>query len=268
MPAPTVDLCTAAPTGTVVACSRDASGTPSQTGYFDVRLPDGSHVYTCATSWSPDPQGGGYYSDAPDAFMSDPQSCCGGAPTPVTTPPTEIAAVGGMTALHGPREVKPQESATPAAGPLRQNPYAVVVRDKSGGAAYLAALANWQTWSTDGQPHPGNDGTGQYYFAGLGVNFVLFETPDGRPVLVIGPEVSTTSNGKSPLGHPTLGGCSSGGGTPVALMGGEIIGSTIDNRSGRFNHDPSVMAETLGEVAKLFNCYGIPITDTTYYPPK
>jgi hypothetical protein len=267
MPAPAVDLCTAAPTGTVVACSHDASGTPSQDGYLDITLPDESHVYTCATSWTSDSKGGGYYFNAPDAFMSDPQSCCGSAPTPVASPPTAAPVVGGMRALHGPKEIKPQESAKPGAGPLRANPFTVVVRDRDGAAAYAAALANWQAWSTDGKPHPGNDGTGKYYFAGLGVNFVLVETPDGRPMLVIGPEVSTTSNGKSPLGHPTLGGCATGGGAPLALMGGEIAGQTIDNRSGRFDHDPTITPDTLGEVAKLFNCYGITVTGTTYYPP-
>jgi hypothetical protein len=268
MPAPAVDLCTAVPTGNVVACSHDSNGGPSQNGYLDIALPGGSHVYTCATTWTNDTQGGGYWINAPDAFMSDPQSCCGGAPTPVESPPTAAPSVGGMSALHGPREIKPQESTNPGAGPLRQNPFAVIVRDRDGAAAYAAALANWQAWSTDGKPHPGNDGTGKYYFAGLGVNFVLVETPDGRPMLVIGPEVSTTANGKSPLGHPTLGGCATGGGAPLALMGGEIVGDTIDNRSGRFNHDPTETADTLAEVAKLFNCYGISINATNYVAPK
>ena len=268
LPAPAVDLCTAAPTGTVVACSHDAKGTPSQDGYLDITLPGGSHVYTCATSWTSDTKGGGYYFNAPDAFMSDPMSCCGGAATPVESPPTVMPVVAGMKALHGPLEIKPQESAKPGAGLLRRNPFEVVVRDHDGAAAYMAALANWQAWSTDGMAHPGNDGTGKYYFVGLGVNFVLIETPDGHPALVIGPEVSTTSSGKSPLGHPTLGGCAAGGGAPLALMGGEIVGQIIDNHSGRFNHDPTETAATLAEVAKLFNCYGISITGTDYQAPK
>lgn len=268
MPAPAVDLCSALPTGNVVACTPNESGPPSQQGYLAIDLRDGSRVYTCATSWTDDPRGGGYWFDVPDGFMSDPQSCCGGAPTPVSAPPMAATALGGLTALHGPREIKPQESANPGAGPLRRNPFAVVVRDRSGAAAYSAALANWQAWSTDGNPHPGDDGTGEYYFVGLGVNFVLVETPDGHPTLVIGPEVSTTPDGKSPLGHPTLGACAGGGGAPLALWGGEIMGTTIDNHSGRFDHDPAATADGLAEVAKLFNCYGIVVTDTTYYPPK
>ena len=267
-PAPAVDLCSALPTGNIVACSRDSNGTPSPTGYLDATLPDGSHVYSCATVWTDNTQGGGYWFDLPDAFMSDPQSCCGGAPTPVANPPQAAMAIGEMLALHGPQEVKPQESAEPGAGPLRHNPFAVVVRDREGAAAYMAALANWEAWAMDGNPHPGDDGTGQYYFVGLGVNFVLVETPDGHPTLVIGPEVSTTADGKSPLGHPTLGACPTGGGAPLALMGGEIVGTTLDNHSGRFNHDPMFTQDTLAEVAKLFNCYGIEITDTKYSKPK
>ena len=220
-PAPAIDLCSALPTGNIVACSRDGNGTPSPTGYLDATLPDGSHVYSCATVWTDNTQGGGYWFDSPDAFMSDPQSCCGGAPTPVANPPQAAMAIGKMIALHGPQEVKPQESAEPGAGPLRHNPFAVVVRDREGAAAYMAALANWETWWMDGNPHPGDSGTGQYYFVGLGVNFVLVETPDGHPTVIIGPEVSTTPDGKSPLGHPTLGACATGGGAPSALMGGD-----------------------------------------------
>ena len=268
MPAPAVDLCSALPTGNIVACSRDDNGTPSPSGYLDVTLPDGSHVYSCATTWTDNTQGGGYWFNAPDAFMSDPQSCCGGAPTPVENPPRAAMAIGEMIALHGPQEVKPQESAAPGSGPLRHNPFAVVVRDRDGAAAFAAALANWQAWSMDGNPHPGDDGTGEYYFVGLGVNFVLLETPDGHPTLVIGPEVSTTPDGKSPLGHPTLGACATGGGAPLALMGGEIVGTSIDNHSGRFNHDHMFTPDTLAEVATLFNCYGITITDTMYSAPK
>jgi hypothetical protein len=268
MPAPVVDFCSALPTGTVVACTPDKSGTPSQDGYLEIKMPDGSRLYTCATSWTDNSKGGGYWFEGPDEFMSDPQSCCGGAPTPVTNPPMVASGIGGLTRLHGAREIKPQESADPGDGPLRHNPFAVVVRDRSGAAAYSAALANWQIWSTDGNPHPGDDGTGEYYFVGLGVNFVLVETPDGHPTLVIGPEVSTTSDGSSPLGHPTLGACPGGGGAPLVMMGGEIVGTTIDNHSGRFNHDPTASADELAEVAKLFNCYGISITGTTYYPPK
>jgi len=74
--APTADLCTALPTGAVAGCAALPNGDPSQNGYLDITMPDGSHVYTCATSDG----SGGYWFDAPDAFMSDPQSCCGAAP--------------------------------------------------------------------------------------------------------------------------------------------------------------------------------------------
>jgi hypothetical protein len=99
------------------------------------------------------------------------------------------------------------------------------------------------------------------------VNYVVQATFDGQPVLVIGPEVSTTPDGKAPLGHPTLGGCATGG-VPLALLAGEVWGATINNRSGRFNHDPGATPDALSQVESLFNCFGISITGTTYYPPK
>jgi hypothetical protein len=265
---PAADLCTSVPAGTVVPCSRDAEEQPSQTGYLDITLPDGQHVYTCATSWTEGGQGGGYWFDAPDGFMSDPQSCCGGAPTPVASPTASASGLPALGALHGPQEIKPQESAEPGAGPLRHNPFAVTVRDRDGATAFASALANWQAWSTDGQAHPGPDGSGDYYFVGLGVNYVVTASADGQPVLVIGPEVSTTSDGKAPLGHPTLGACATGGGAPLALLAGEVWGATINNRSGRFNHGSADTMEALAQVANLFNCFGISITGTTYYPPK
>jgi hypothetical protein len=80
--------------------------------------------------------------------------------------------------------------------------------------------------------------------------------------------VSLSDDGMTPLGHPTLGACAAGGGAPLVLMAGEVWGTTITNHSGRFNHDPAVTQEALDNAAKLFNCFGIAIARTTYYPPK
>ena len=231
-------------------------------------MPDGTHIYSCATSWS-DGGDGGYAFAAPDTFMSDAQSCCGGPPTPVPTPMLPPIALGTLGAPHGPRDIKPQESMEPGAGPIRSNPFAVVVRDPAGAETYATALASWQAWAGDGNPHTATDGEDAYYFsADLLVNYVILETPDAQPVLVIAPEVSLTADGTTPLGHPTLGACQAGGGAPLVLMAGEVWGATLTNHSGRFNHDPSVTQEALDDAAKLFNCLGISITRTTYYPPK
>jgi hypothetical protein len=267
-PAAAADLCRTLPQGTLTACSHDSAGEPSQTGYLDILGADGSHVYVCATSWVPG-GAGGYWFDRPDLFMSDPQSCCGAAATPAAAPTAPQPAIGVLGNPHAGKDIKPQESAQPGAGLIRQNPFAVIVRDPSGGAAVSAALPTWLGWAGDGKPHPAPDGSGAYYFPGvLLINYALLETSDGHVVVVVGPEVSVTADGKSPLGHPTLGGCAAGGGAPLALMAGEIAGTTLTNHSGRFGHDPSVTPEALDNAAKLFNCLGIPITATTYYPPK
>jgi hypothetical protein len=266
-PAPATDPCKQIATGAITACGQDAGGQPSQTGYLDVANPDGSHAYVCATSWAPGGSGG-YWFDHPDQFMSDPMSCCGGGPTPAAAPTAPTPAIGYLGALHAPRDIKPQESAAPGAGPLRTDPFAVVVRDPSGGAALQTALASWNGWAGDGNPHPAPDGSGAYYFPQFVlINYTILETSDGLPVVVVGPEVSVTADGKSPLGHPTLGVCPGGGGAPLVLMAGEIAGTEMSNHSGRYGHDMSVTQAALDNAAKLFNCVGIPVDKTTYYPP-
>jgi hypothetical protein len=262
------DLCQALPRGTVHACSRDASGMPSQTGYLEIMKADGSRLYICATSWVDKPSGGFWYG-YPDQFMSDPNSCCGGNATPVAAPTAGQPAVGNLGLPHPPREIKPQETENPGAGTIRQNPFAVIIRDKSGAEALTAAQAIWQGWAGDGNPHPAPDGTGAYYFpASVLINYVIIDAGGAVPILVIGPEVSLTADGATPLGHPTLGGCLQGGGVPLALMAGELSGTTLTNHSGRFGYGPSVTKEGLDHAVELFHCLGIAVTGTVYYPPK
>ncbi|HEY7374464.1 MAG TPA: hypothetical protein VIF57_20030 [Polyangia bacterium] len=263
-PAPTTDACGAVATGALTACGQDADGQPSQDGYLEIQLPDGTKTYTCATAWST----AGYYFDHPEQFMSDPQSCCGGAATPVAAPTAPQPAIGYLGAPHAPHDLKPQETAAPNAGPIKQNPFAIVVRDPAGGAAVETALATWQTWAGDGQPHAAPDGSSYYMIEFAPINYTIVETSDGLPVVVVGPEVSPTANGKSPLGHPTLGVCPAGGGAPLVLMAGEIAGTVLSNHSGRYGHDTSVTQDALATAAKLFNCLGITVDSTTYYPPK
>jgi len=73
---------------------------------------------------------------------------------------------------------------------LRQDPFAVAV--------------------VDSRQAPGGP-CGAYYFPKFVlINYTIVETRDGVPVIVIGPEVSTTADGMSPRGHPTLGTCANG----------------------------------------------------------
>ena len=263
------DPCKTLPLGTVSACGSGDAGQPSQTGYLEIVAPDGSKRYTCATSWT-EGGSGGYVFGQPDQFMSDPQSCCGGSPTPVAAPSVQRPTSGGFFgAPHPPSHIKPQESAQPGGGALRQNPFAVAVSDSAGAAAFAAALAKWQGWAGDGVAHAAPDGSGSYYFpVGVLINFAILETSDGLPVVVLGPEVSVAADGSTPIGHPTLGVCPAGGGAPLALMAGELHGTTLTNHSGRFGYDPSVTSAALDDAATLFNCLGISITATMYDPPK
>lgn len=144
------DPCKTLSIGTVSACGSGDGGQPSQTGYLEIVAPDGSQRYTCATSWT-EGGSGGYTFGQPDQFMSDPKSCCGGSATPVAGPTAPPPTSGGFFgAPHPPTHIKPQESAQPGAGQLRQNPFAVAVSDSAGAAAFSSALAMWQKWAGDG----------------------------------------------------------------------------------------------------------------------
>ena len=258
------DLCRQLPRGTIAACRRDAAGRPSSDGYLEISgaSPDGALRYACATHWSPSAVGGYDFPD-PGHLMTDAASCCGGPPTPAVP-----AARGAIGTMHAPKKIKPQETAQPAAGLIRGNPFAVAITGEQGTRPFFDALATWRAWSGDGQPHPAPDGSGAYYFPrSVLVNYTVLEAADGALVVVIGPEVSLTADGKTPLGHPTLGGCADGGGAPLVLIAGELRGTTLTNHSGRFGYDPAETRAVLDDVAKLFNCLGIRISATIYYAP-
>jgi hypothetical protein len=52
------------------------------------------------------------------------------------------------------------------------------------------------------------------------------------------------------------------------MIAGEIQGTTLNNHTGRYDYGPWITPQALDSTAQLFNCMRIPITDTTYYPPK
>ena len=52
------------------------------------------------------------------------------------------------------------------------------------------------------------------------------------------------------------------------MTAGELDGTTLTNHSGRFDYGPSITQDVLANAAKLFNCFGIQVTQTKYYPPK
>jgi hypothetical protein len=245
----------------------DSSGQPSQTGYLEIDNPGSPPMYVCATSWSPDPSQG-YIFGQPGTFMSAAQSCCGGPVSATSVPTVPQPSIGSLGTPHIPSHIKPQETAPSGNGPIVQNPFAVTVTDTNSGSAATTAMSRWITWAGDGKPHAGADGAGAYYFpSGLLINYVILETGGGVPVIVIGPEVSQSADGSTPIGHPTLGVCSSSGGAPLAVTAGQVVGTTLNNHSGRYDYGPSATAQTLDTAAKLFNCFGVQITKTKYYPP-
>jgi hypothetical protein len=188
---------------------------------------------------------------------------------PAASPSAPQPSIGDLGTLHIPSHIKPQEMQHPGSGPIRQDPFTITVTDTQSGAAAMAAMATWRSWAGDGKAHLGSDGTGAYYFpSAVLINYVILETSDGLPVVVIGPEVSAAADGSTPIGHPSLGVCPAGGGAPLALIAGEVDGTTLTNHSGRFDYGPSASAEALANAAKLFNCFGVQITQTKYYPPK
>jgi hypothetical protein len=268
LPSAPADVCAALATGKVSSCSQDSSGQPSQTGYLEIDSPGGPPMYVCATSWTPDPSGG-YIFGQPGTFMSEAQSCCGGAVSATAAPTVPQPSIGSLGTPHIPSHIKPQETEQPGSGPIRENPFAVAVTDTKSGAAANAAMSQWIAWAGDGKPHSGSSGTGAYYFpSGLLINYVILETSAGLPVIVIGPEVSMAADGSTPIGHPTLGVCPTGGGAPLAVTAGEVQGTTLNNHSGRYDYGPSATMQTLDSAAKLFNCLGVTITGTKYYAPK
>lgn len=267
LPAAPADVCASLPSGKVIPCNQNAAH-PSQTGYLEIDSPGSSPIYVCATSWSSDPAIG-YVFGSPATFMSDAQSCCGGSVAAAAPPNTPQFSFGSMGTPRIPDHIKPQELNQPGNGLIRQDPFAVVVTDATSGAAATQAISTWMSWGGDGKPHPAPDGTGAYYFAlGFPINYVVLATDQGFPVIVIGPEVSLTANGTTPIGHPSLGVCAAGGGAPLALIGGEVTGTTLNNHSGRFDYGPSATAQALESAAQLFNCMGIQITATKFDAPK
>jgi hypothetical protein len=255
--------CDVALTGEVQACSIDPDGTPSLRGWMEVRRPDGTNGYLCAVGYDPT---GGYYLASDRVHLGDSASaCCDGTTGATLDWP---AADGYFGVPHGPTHVKPWEMATTTGGEIRENPFAVIVSSPAAAATYQDQHALWQSWAGDGQPHTGPDGTGHYYFpAFIAVNYVVVPTINGDPVIVIGPEPSTNSSLTKPVGHPTLGACAGHGGSPLAFIAGDIQGTTLTNHSGRFGHDPNITADDLDNAARLFNCYGITITDVVFTPP-
>jgi hypothetical protein len=254
------EACAVALTGAIEPCSLDGNGAPSQNGRLRVRRPDGAVGYLCAAVFTVD---GGYYFDG-DRFelVDDPTACCGGPPAPALPWPAADPAFG---VPHGPDHVKPWETPASAGGDLLHNPFSVIVSSPAEAAMFAAKRQQWLAWSGDGQPHPAPGGGGSYWFEpGIAINYVLVPTADGRPLIVIGPEVSRDAGYVTQQGHPTLGVCTERGGAPMAFIGGDLRGTVLSNRSGRFGRSVGVTRAQLEAAARLFNCYGITITSVNF----
>jgi hypothetical protein len=258
------DLCSLTWTGKISACSMAADGTPSPQGWLEVTSPAGERAYICADRWAP--SDGYFFSNDREHTTAKPEDCCQTLAA-VQTGPLPFDKSFGL--LHGPTHVKPQETMSSSEGELRQNPFSIIVASSTDGQKYLDAVAQWNMWAGDGQPHPGPDGTGAYYFPmPLPVNYVVVPTSAGAPIIVIAPEVSMDPELKTPLGHPTQGACSVQGGSPLAFIAGDIQGNKVSNGSGRFGYELTVTKEALDNTKALFNCYGIPIDGVLFSPPE
>jgi hypothetical protein len=99
------------------------------------------------------------------------------------------------------------------------------------------------------------------------INYLVLPTIAGDPLIAIAPEVSQDAAFTRLLGHPTVGGCASHGGAPMAYFGGMIEGTRITNHSGRFSAGSETTPENLANAAELFNCYGITVTETVFQHP-
>jgi len=256
--------CAIAFTGEVTPCSIDpGSGTPSQTGWLEVRKPDGSNGYLCSDTWST--TNGAYYNGDRAQLVDAPAACCGGPlGTPLDWPETNPY----FGVPHGPAYIKAWETMTDTGGAIRENPFAVIVSSPTSAAAFHDARLQWQSWGGDGQPHPAPDGTGSYYFPQwVLINYIVVPTVTADPVIVIAPQPSLDAAFTRPLGHPTLGACADHGGAPLAFFGGEVHDTVITNHSGRFSAGSSTTAADLDNTATLFNCYGITVTGVEFNDP-
>ena len=255
--------CAIALTGDVEACSIDAmTGTPSQRGWLAVRRPDGAAGYLCATQWSAI-DGYSFFDDR--IHLVDAAAACCGGPAGTILPWPAVDPVLGTP--HGPTHAKPWETVSPSVGALRENPFAVIVSSPEAGATFAARRQQWLTWAGDGQPHPAPDGTGRYWFASdVAINWVVVPTATGQPLIVLAPEAASDAAFQTELGHPTLGPCAAPGGTPLAFIGGDLRGSVLANRSGRFGHESTITPAHLTAAAALLNCYGITVTSTHFIP--
>ena len=100
--------------------------------------------------------------------------------------------------------------------------------------------------------------------AGVLINFAILETSDGFPVVVLGPEVSLAADGSTPIGSTRRwASAPQAGGAPIALMAGELHGTTLTNHSGRFGYDKSVTSAALDDAASLFK-----ILSWNLHPPR
>lgn len=256
--------CSALPTGALTLCAAEMANQTTAKGAFAVSYPDGTKRYVCADGWNAVQ---GYTLGNSGAWVAKPEDCCGagGPSTPFAPPP--LTAYGYLGSTHAPEQIHPEELMETTAGAVRTNPFTVVVTDATGGEKLKAAYADWKTWAGSTTPHPGPDGTGGYFLhKSLKLIYVLLQDKDNKIVILVGPNLYLTYDGNH-AGHPSLGVCNPTGGTPVALLGGEIVGTTLNNDSGRFGHNPGVTKEALTNAAKIFNARGIAIDSVDFLPP-
>jgi hypothetical protein len=255
--------CQLLPAGSFTLCSADMAGQTTAKGALKLDVSGETPRYVCATKWD---AADGYSFGNSAGWVADPQDCCGGSGAVYPLGPAPLTPYGYLGSPHAPEQIHPEELMDTYSGPMRTNPFTVVVTDASGGKKLADAYADWKTWAGSTQPHPGPDGTGSYFLhTSLKLIYVVLQDTDGNIILLVGTNLYMTYDGEH-AGHPALGVCSPNGGTPVALLGGEIVGTTLNNDSGRFGHNTGVTEEALVNAAKIFNERGISITGVSFIP--
>lgn len=259
------EACPILPQGDVKLCTNLGSGPSFFTPAYLEISEGGAAYYACAWDWQP-VMG---YRFRSEMLLGSPAVCCDpdGTPRPEPLNPLTTHTQIYFGQPHAPPNIKPQELRNDMAGDVRGNPFTMTVVNADSGSRARDAIETWQSWAGDGLLHMGSDSGDSYYFPlKLTINFSVVEDAQHQPVLLIGPEVAMGSPNGPLLGHPTLASCRTGAGVPLCLIGGEIVGTVLNNSSGRCGNHPSVTEAALRNAAALLQSYGIAITDIDYRP--
>ena len=245
------DECPLLPDSTLTVCPAD----PEKASLAIVD-PDGTTRYACAYKFVPLSSGWNFVAPS-NTYVATADECCGAVADPRPFPDAPLTPAGFLGKPHSADHIKVQELENGRdGGGIKHNPFAVVLTDEASGHALMTLMPMWRSWSLHRETRMAPDGTGPFRFLGS-IDWVMSQDAENNIVIVVGPEVYLPDNQR--WGHPTLGACATRG-TAMALNGGEIVGTVLDNNSGRFGVDPAGTEEALRNAAEVFKARGVDIT--------